>query len=237
MKLTSTNVLGTLEHGSIINTYQSNTELMVRIDSEELFYCVCCPMPPRSGDNDGARKCGLSFGNVWSHMGSKEHFTSFRHHVFHMPFDETAWYKYTMSNKHGPRRAQNTAQHASRAASAELKRGSKKPRGNDTPSPGMATPGMSATCTATPSSHMTFGVPPQSRPPLDSSAAPTAAEPAFQIPTGWDASEPRLVDERGLGSSDAVAAVYCMPPGLGLPGTCLAHTSDQLFDLNFFSNC
>ena len=149
-----------------------------------------------------------------------------------MPFDETAWYKYTMSNKHGPRRAQNTAQHARRAASDERKQGSKKPRGNDTPSPG-----ISATGTPTPSSHMTYGVSPQPRPPLDSSAAPTAAEPAFQTPTGLDASEPRLVDERGLGSSDAVAAVYCMPPGLGLPGTCLAHTSDQLFDLNFFSNC
>ena len=50
MKLTSTNVLGTLEHGSIINTYQSDTELMVRIVSEELFYCVSCPIPPQSGD-------------------------------------------------------------------------------------------------------------------------------------------------------------------------------------------
>ena len=55
-KLASKNTLGQLEHGSIINTYQSNTELIVRIVSEELFYCVSCPMPPQSGDNDGARK-------------------------------------------------------------------------------------------------------------------------------------------------------------------------------------
>lgn len=64
MKLTSTNVLGQLEHGTIINTYQSGTELMIRIVSEELFYCACCAIPPRSGDNAGARRCGLSFCNV-----------------------------------------------------------------------------------------------------------------------------------------------------------------------------
>ena len=234
MKLTSTNVLGQLEHGTIINTYQSGTELMIRIVSEELFYCACCAIPPRSGDNAGARRCGLSFCNVYSHMGSKEHFNSFRRRVFDMPFDATAWYKYTMSNKHGPRRAQNTVQQAKRAASAELKRDSKKSRGNDTPPPGMSTPDMS-----TPVPHDVCGVSPQPRPPLDSSAAPTAAEPAFQTPTGWDATEPRLEDERSLGPSDVVAAVYCMPPCMppeGLPGTCLAHTSDELFDLNFLSN-
>ena len=64
MKLTSTNVLGQLEHGTIINTYQSGTELMIRIVSEELVYCACCAIPPRSGDNAGARRCGLSFCNV-----------------------------------------------------------------------------------------------------------------------------------------------------------------------------
>ena len=40
MKLTSTNVLGQLEHGTIINTYQSGTELMIRIVSEELFFAI-----------------------------------------------------------------------------------------------------------------------------------------------------------------------------------------------------
>ena len=39
-----------------------------------------------------------------------------------------------------------------------------------------------------------------------------AAEPAFETPTRLDATEPRLEDERGLGLSARVAAVYCAPP-------------------------
>ena len=40
----------------------------------------------------------------------------------------------------------------------------------------------------------------------------TAAEPAFETPTRWDATEQRLEDEHGLGLSAPVAAVYCAPP-------------------------
>ena len=50
------------------------------------------------------------------------------------------------------------------------------------------------------------------RAPALSTLALTAAEPAFQTPTRWDATEPRLEDERGLGPDDAATAVYCMPP-------------------------
>ena len=39
-----------------------------------------------------------------------------------------------------------------------------------------------------------------------------AAEPAFETPTRWDATEQRLEDEGGLGLSAPVAAVYCPPP-------------------------
>ena len=39
-----------------------------------------------------------------------------------------------------------------------------------------------------------------------------AAEPAFETPTRWDATEQRLEDEHGLGLSAGLAAVYCAPP-------------------------
>ena len=219
MKLTSTNVLGQLEHGTIINTYQSGTELMIRIVSEELFYCACCAIPPRSGDNAGARRCGLSFCNVYSHMGSKEHFNSFRRRVFDMPFDATAWYEYTMSNKHGPRRALKTVQHAKRAASAELKRDSKKPRGNDTPPPDMSMPGMSATGMATPSSHMTspqsFGVSPQPMPPFDSPAVQQPTPP----PTTAATLPPLSAQPDASDAQPAAPAAEPDAPGLPKPNT------------------
>ena len=50
------------------------------------------------------------------------------------------------------------------------------------------------------------------RAPASSTPAPTAAEPAFETPTRWDATEPRLEDERDLGLPAPFAAVYCMPP-------------------------
>ena len=49
------------------------------------------------------------------------------------------------------------------------------------------------------------------RAPASSTPAPTTAEPAFETPTRWDATEPRLEDERDLGLPAPVAAVYCMP--------------------------
>ena len=65
------------------------------------------------------------------------------------------------------------------------------------------------------------------RAPPDPTAA---AEPAFETPTRWDATEQRLEDEHGLELSAPLAAVYCaqMRPPLGRLGSESSRTDHEL---------
>ena len=54
---------------------------------------------------EGSRVTGRYFTNLWTHMGTTEHWSSFRKQVSGMDFDQVIWLKYTCGNQHGPIRA------------------------------------------------------------------------------------------------------------------------------------
>ena len=116
-RLTTTNALGERTHGTLIETYErtggGGPEIVV--GSAGRFFCRCCPLPPRS--MDGTRASGMWFSNVYLHMGSKQHWSSFRQAAL-LDYDEAAWLRYSAGNPYGLSRVRaKTA-----ARTAKLKR-------------------------------------------------------------------------------------------------------------------
>ena len=55
-------------------------------------------------------------------MGSKKHWTNFRHRAHSLAFNKALWLAYTLGNPHGPRRADGGAQTQKRKAKAQENR-------------------------------------------------------------------------------------------------------------------
>ena len=105
----------------------------------EKFDCSVCKRNKRS--LDGTRACGDGFGNVYHHLGGREHFSAHRTWAYGMPFDEPAFDDFTLGNTHGPQRATKGAQARERKAASMAAGRSKAPRANrPKPRAGRATP-------------------------------------------------------------------------------------------------
>ena len=159
-KLLKHDLLGGLEHGTTIQTYQmpNNGSVTLRVMCNKVYFCLVCPVGQKLAANNGARACGLAMCNAIDHLASNIHWTHWRKAAFDLPYDEAAWTQFTMNNKHGPSRALKTQQYAQRSATKAMKREQQRTSGNPTPTPGMWTSGSGAPGSFTPS--MSAGLPP-----------------------------------------------------------------------------
>lgn len=83
---------------------------------------MCCDFRSPAPRTSELRKCGNAYNNVLKHMGSKEHWTSFRRRVHGLAFHKAHWLEYTKGNPYGPARADRTMQRHDRKAQARLKK-------------------------------------------------------------------------------------------------------------------
>ena len=123
-KLLQMDLLGALEHGTTIQTYQipNNGPVTLRVMCNKVYFCLVCPVGQKLAANNGARACGLAMCNAIDHLASNIHWTHHRKDAFGLPYDEAAWTQFTLNNKHGPSRALKTQQHAQRTGKAAMKR-------------------------------------------------------------------------------------------------------------------